>query len=994
MAPALQGNLIEAILPYGDSLLLGSDEGLAVFSPHSGRVERALLQGIRTNSACWGEKTLLWAITSDGIVRIDMASGRQESLTERNGLRSTVNQQLFRAQDGSIWLPAYRDGLCQIRLAPFASYGMANGLQEHAVTAVLELPDGRCLMGTDENLYMMEEGYIRPMFKGRELGRIKSLRRMRNGQLLVCSYRGLWAIDLARNQVRHFTTQDGLTDNQVRVVLEDSFDTLWVGTRSGGVMKCPASQLGNFQKVSQLENTYIMDLVEVPGGNILVGTNPGGLNLLGRDGRLLRQFSEGGSIGRLIMSIRPLRDGGYLVANDDRLTLLGPDFEERASINSAQLGRLPGTRIFDTLEDGEGDWWLSSADGVLQVLGPSVRDYREGRGPLRYILHGESDGMKEPECTGAAKMYMGRGGRFYVPTMNGLSLYTGRIGGPAHRPPPAYITKATLANGQAVYSRQGVLEVPADANRVQLSFTALDFLRADQLRFEYRLGTEKEWTEAGPDRHAVYTYLPPGRSRFELRISYVDGDSQGEAQRLSAWVFRAPRWHERLLVRALLGLLAIGAVTGGVVLLQRKRVRRLLQQRLVLEREVAQRTEQLSRQAAQLEAQHDRLESSYQNLKLLSEIGREITQHMAIEGIIDTAYAEVTRLMPADGFGIGVYSQEENRIEFPAFIERGERLPPFYDSLDDRNSLSDICFQEQRELFIRDWEAEKDEYLPGHVLDGVYPRSMLYLPLLVKGKPVGNLTVQSFAPHAHSTEHLYLLRNIAMYVSIALENAASFERLEEEKETSERLLLNILPKHTALELKEKGYAEPRTYEGVTVLFTDFKGFTESVASMRPERLVNDLDYCFRKFDKIVQRHGLEKIKTIGDAYMAVAGLGGEQGAGAEHALRAAVEIRDFMARWQRKQRAAGLSAWDVRMGMHSGSIIAGVVGTHKFAFDIWGDTVNTAARMEAASLPGMINLSDATYREVQGQPGIRFEYRGEMEAKGKGKVGMWFAHPL
>ena len=220
----------------------------------------------------------------------------------------------------------------------------------------------------------------------------------------------------------------------------------------------------------------------------------------------------------------------------------------------------------------------------------------------------------------------------------------------------------------------------------------------------------------------------------------------------------------------------------------------------------------------------------------------------------------------------------------------------------------------------------------------------------------------------------------------------AFEVAEKEREKSDDLLLNILPATTALELKEKGVAQSRTYESVSVLFTDFKGFTKSTENILPDKLVNNLNHCFIAFDKIVQKHNIEKIKTIGDAYMAAGGLPIQNNTHAIDTIKAAIEMQAFITQWKERQAAIGEVAWDVRIGIHSGQVISGVVGMHKFSYDIWGDTVNVASRMEENSEAGKINISAATYQLAKDQ--IDYIPRGEIEVKGKGKMEMYFVKGL
>ena len=214
------------------------------------------------------------------------------------------------------------------------------------------------------------------------------------------------------------------------------------------------------------------------------------------------------------------------------------------------------------------------------------------------------------------------------------------------------------------------------------------------------------------------------------------------------------------------------------------------------------------------------------------------------------------------------------------------------------------------------------------------------------------------------------------------------ETVEDERKKSESLLLNILPSTTARELKELGNAKPQNYEMVTVLFTDFENFTRLTTGLPPESLVNDLNDCFSAFDRIIQKYGIEKIKTIGDAYMAAGGIPIPTALHALDTVRAALEIRDFMHKWNEKRTDQNILKLNIRIGIHSGPVVAGVVGTHKFAYDVWGDTVNIAARMESNGQIGKVNVSEATYNLIKDT--FKCASRGKIDVKGKGQLEMYW----
>jgi class 3 adenylate cyclase len=228
-------------------------------------------------------------------------------------------------------------------------------------------------------------------------------------------------------------------------------------------------------------------------------------------------------------------------------------------------------------------------------------------------------------------------------------------------------------------------------------------------------------------------------------------------------------------------------------------------------------------------------------------------------------------------------------------------------------------------------------------------------------------------------------RNILVFglmgmIVFVMEVTRQRNKAKHEKLRSDKLLLNILPHEVAEELKQKGASRARQYANVTVLFTDFVNFSGISQQMDPAELVAEIHRCFTTFDLIIEKHGLEKIKTIGDAYLAVSGLPNERADHAQRAILAAKEIREHMSQ-------VGVK-FDVRIGMSSGPVVAGIVGVKKYAYDIWGDTVNTAARMEQHSESGKINISGSTYQLVQKD--FVCAYRGKVLAKNKGELDMYF----
>ncbi len=214
--------------------------------------------------------------------------------------------------------------------------------------------------------------------------------------------------------------------------------------------------------------------------------------------------------------------------------------------------------------------------------------------------------------------------------------------------------------------------------------------------------------------------------------------------------------------------------------------------------------------------------------------------------------------------------------------------------------------------------------------------------------------------------------------------------LDRQKVEIENLLLNILPQEVANELQKNGQATPRSYESVSVLFTDFKGFTTIAEGMAPHELVAELNTFFVAFDDIIEKNNLEKIKTIGDAYMCAGGIPTTNNTHPIDIINAGLQIQQFMADHNSKRKEKGLPVWGLRVGVHTGPITAGVVGRKKYAYDIWGNTVNVASRMESNGEVGKVNISSATFELIKNN--FNCTHRGKISAKNIGEIDMYFVN--
>ena len=302
---------------------------------------------------------------------------------------------------------------------------------------------------------------------------------------------------------------------------------------------------------------------------------------------------------------------------------------------------------------------------------------------------------------------------------------------------------------------------------------------------------------------------------------------------------------------------------------------------------------------------------------------------------------------------------------------------------------------------VLDDAAVTGKYAQDSTIRRLKSKSVFCSPIIHQGKTLGVIyLVNDLIPNVFTEENVDMLTLLSSQLSISLQNALLYDNLDskvrqrtedlvKEKETSEKLLHNILPTSIASELKDSGSVEARHYPQASVLFTDFKNFTQITEQADPKELVAELDYIFSKFDEISSEHGIEKIKTIGDSYMAASGIPNPTPDDEINIVRAAIAMRDFLEQTKQEKQQNGKSlCFEARIGIHTGPLIAGVVGMKKFSYDVWGGTVNLASRMESNGEAGKINISGDTYKFIKDK--FNCTHRGQIKVKNQGKFDMYF----
>lgn len=587
---------------------------------------------------------------------------------------------------------------------------------------------------------------------------------------------GLDRYDPRTNRFSHFRPDSNdptsINHGSVRALLEDSRGNLWVGTWGGGLNRMDR-KTGRFTAYSRdgaalaAVGDQISNIAEDDSGRLLVTfNNVDSLYVIDPEsGKFHSPSNNLRSGGRVFVDSRNRiwRAGlrGLLRLNDD-LT-----FQESYAVEDGLLSSV----VFSAVEASDGSLWLATDRGLARFNPDdgSIRNYTETSG-LRVTRFMSLAEFSSP----SGELFFGGRGGFHAFFPDRL------VDNPT--PPPVVITQLRINKEPAEISATGPLvaeisqttsiKLPYNQNDLSFTFAALHFENPKFNQYRYRLeGYDDEWVDNGTNRTATYTNLSPGK--YTMRVLAANSDGVWNEEGTSLAIRITPPWWATNVAYGFYLLCLVGAVTGAF---------RVQRSRLLAKERERSRIEQVELRAVAAESQSRLLKNENErkrNIELLSEIGRTITSSLSIDQIIETAYENVNALMDATIFGIGVRNDIAGTIDFPASKEKGVTLQLFSHNLNDPNRLSVQCLEERKEIVIHDYANEYQKYVELDLppVAGDAAASIVYLPLVLKDKPIGVLTAQSFSVDAYSEYQLNFLRSLASYTAIAIDNADAYRRL-------------------------------------------------------------------------------------------------------------------------------------------------------------------------------------------------------------------------
>lgn len=748
------------------------------------------LEGITINDILEDKEGSIWFATSSGLYRKNPLTNQYELLNTENGLPHNNVMHLSTDREGNLWLAMYRAGLIRLKDGKFVNYTVQQGLASVSVSSIQEIEKQTYWVGSDAgiiNTIKKQNIGIYSLKTNLSTDRLRTIFKDREGSIWIGSYAGILRI-LPDGSEKLFTTEDGLTDNQVRVITQTINGSIWVGTRGGGLNEYSLinQKWIPLTKEDGLTSNFIMGVEPTPDGNLLVSTNDAGVNIINlKTRKVSKVYTQAeGLPSNLAFSARYDSKKILWICANSGLTAIFPTNINKVHLFNVATG-FPSDAVFDLREDNNNDLWLSSSQGVIRIERKSITEYFEGkRKDLKTELFDRSDGMKEEECTGAVHFLKDSQGKMWFPTIGGLSMINPTKISRNLLPPPVYILTMMVDSINYSFPSQSdkKIIVEAGARRITFHFTGLSLVSPSDMHFKYRLkGFDEDWIEVVNERDALYTGLAPKEYTFEVMAANNDGVWSEEIATVTFKI--KPLFYQTAYFWIALVVLFLVLVW----LAYQYQIKRIKKQNLKLEETVQQRTAEINQQKEEIESQRDRIEEqrqaiseSYKQIHKVGEIGQKITAKLQTDTLVQAIYQNILAIMPAEGVGIGIYKEDENKIEFKNYIEHGELLPAHSDSISQVNRFSIQSFTKKKSILINNLEEYFDKNTQIHYLDvGKMPKSLIYVPLVIDEKTVGVLTVQSFRKNAYTKEDVVILEALAAYISIAQSNAKSYEIIQE-----------------------------------------------------------------------------------------------------------------------------------------------------------------------------------------------------------------------
>lgn len=884
------------------------------------------------------------------------------------------------AQDvrGDIWVSSFGDGAYRISNVPDEGPVEAGRFDEKdglslRITGITTLNDGRLLFleaNGDMKVWVPEKSKFVP-FKPKGLPMLMGVTTVfqdsRDGLWIGTQSNGAVHVDSRTGNVVTYDIASALPSNFVMCFSEDEQGRIWVGTWDNGLARIEKNGIRRFNTGNGTHSQRMRCIARDREGNMLIGTHDAGLEIY--KGDRFRSFTEEDHlVDKQVWAITETRDGHLWFGTNGGITILVPEANGAGTVRhlTMQGGQLTSNHVRALVEDARGHIWIGTEDGGLFDFDPNT--FR----PSNSLEVAGS--IAENKVTALA---VGDRGELWVGTINGLvHSVDGMI------PTVMHVSDGLAGEHIAALYRdsKGVLWVGSSsggvslvekgkAKALDLGFTYSPTCFAEDGQGRMWVGTEGRGVLVLKDGQQVAKYgMEEGLISNSIRALVADKAKHiwiGTNRGLNEWQpekdqfirysarsgFTGIETKPNSVALAKNGDLWFGTANGAIAVGPPEGMNEAVPPTVAIRGLKVNLEDRSPKSNFELDHTESNMRIEYSSVSL-SDPGAVRYQYF-LDGL-DKTWQPLT---------------EETGVHYPS-------LPAGHYEFK-------VKAVGRSGMFSAEPAVLSFTILPPWYL------SWWFLTIVAIVLVTGTISYVKVRERQLKLRNQILERRVDERTA---EVVAQSKEIDGQKARIEELLLNILPKSVSDELRDTGKATARRYNDVTVMFTDMKGFTTMAEKMTPEQLVAELDECFVRFDHITARYGIEKIKTIGDSYMCACGLPSPVKHHALRAVLAAIDVREEMERWHNERKDSGKDSWVLRIGLHSGPVVAGVVGKSKFAYDIWGDTVNTASRMESSGAPREVNISGTTYELVKDH--FVCDHRGQVEAKNKGKIDMYFVRRI
>jgi signal transduction histidine kinase/ligand-binding sensor domain-containing protein len=788
--------------------------------------------------------------------------------TERSGIDFSGIRSICQDNEGNIWFGSDGSGIYKYGGTKFMSFQSSQGMENFFIWSFYQDESRRIWFGTanegllnwdgdtliqyapDENTF---PGIIRIIFEDQ-------------GKLVFGSTSGLWSFDgrTYQNQNKEYGLPEAIG---VSDVYQDD-DQLWIGTYNQGLFLYKDGKSTQYNRDnSPFNNNQVDNIIKTQNGQLWIATRGG---LTRYDGKEFKTYQHSDYLGFSALLQLTEDRFGYLWAATYgagvyRIMIDDNDNIEVFKVDS-EIG-LSSDNVYSILTDNEGNIWAGCQNGTDKITLDQdgnivdIRNYDNFEGFIGFENNAKAN-------------WVGKDGLLWFGTIKGAMIYNPEMDKINTIPPRTNITKLQLFYKDVNWNDDSYkkyfstltpwtrlpedLVLPYNRNHVTFEFEGLSYSVPEKVSFQWKLdGVDTDWSPQSERSYAVYTNLNPGIYTFMVKASNNDG-IWNEAPAEFSFIITPPFWGTWWFRSIIFSFLV-----AVIIIISWLRNKFIQEKREELEQLVAFKTKKLEQQKAEILQKNDALKTQYTNLEMLSKIGRDITANLTVESLLDSIYRKLNALMDAPVLGIGILNQENNSLDFPYLLKSGKNVGIKSIPFDDAHSLAVKSLKENREIIIQDITKEDEgKYLELH-LPGISENSesVVFLPLVYNEKSLGVITVQSFKPNSYTDYHLNILRNLATYTKIALENVNAYEKIREQKEKLIHANHNISLQKEEIQASNKKLQDLNREKSniISIVAHDLKNPLTSALTMatilksESKNLNEDQQHCLEIIEKSVNR---------------------------------------------------------------------------------------------------------------------------------------------